>query len=493
MINQLTLQQLVDNFCCLSTTEPLSLMVSNLELDSRKITKNDTFVAIIGHAVDGRKFIDNAIRSGAHSVLAQAESKAENGNVELRNGAVIVYLYQLDLHLSAIAKKLYAYGNNTVIGVTGTNGKTTISQLIAQWLELMSMPSAIMGTNGNGFLNDLKQAANTTANAVDVQKILAELADLGARYTAMEVSSHGLVQGRVAKVPFRVGVFTNLSRDHLDYHGTMEGYAAAKQLLFTEHHCEYAVLNIDDVVSQSWLESRSDAITVSALGDTNASLWAQNIQYSESGITIEYDGVYGSGTLQAPLIGQFNATNLMLAFATLLTLGFEPQGLQQVAVQLQPVIGRMELFKAAGKPKVVVDYAHTPDALEKALQALRVHCTGKLWVIVGCGGDRDTGKRPMMAEIAERLADEVILSDDNPRSEDPQQIVSDMLKGMNNPHAAHVLHSRYQAAKFAVEKATEQDIILLAGKGHEDYQVIGTQSVHYSDRESAAQLLGEAL
>jgi UDP-N-acetylmuramoyl-L-alanyl-D-glutamate--2,6-diaminopimelate ligase len=246
-------------------------------------------------------------------------------------------------------------------------------------------------------------------------------------------------------------------------------------------------------VSQSWLTSRSDAITVSALGKTSASLWAKDIQYSESGITIEYDGKLGSGTLQAPLIGQFNATNLMLAFATLLTLGFEPQALQRVAVQLQPVIGRMELFKAKGKPKIVVDYAHTPDALEKALQALRVHCTGKLWVIFGCGGDRDTGKRPMMAEIAERLADEVILSDDNPRSEDPQQIVSDMLKGMVNPQTAHVLHSRYQAAKFAVEKATEQDIILLAGKGHEDYQVIGTQSVHYSDRESAAQLLGEAL
>ncbi|GAL36430.1 UDP-N-acetylmuramoylalanyl-D-glutamate-2,6-diaminopimelate ligase [Vibrio maritimus] len=499
MLTSLTLAKLLkpwlDNSSKLMADDTLgAINVSNLELDSRAIKQGDTFVAIIGHTVDGRLFIERAIQSGADSVIAQADAEHKHGEVTLVDGVPVVHIYQLDTLLSVMAARLFQY-RQQVIGVTGTNGKTTITQLIAQWIELVGDRAAIMGTTGNGFLNDLQEAKNTTGSAIDVQRILSQLDSQGAQYTAMEVSSHGLVQGRVAAVPFSLGIFTNLSRDHLDYHGTMEGYEAAKKLLFTGHHCEHAVLNVDDEVGRRWLSARSDAIAVSVEGHQlgEKGVWARSVDYSDGGISLEFDGCFGSGKLDAPLIGQFNASNVLLAFSALLALGFDKQALMDTAPRLQPVLGRMELFQTDDKPKLVVDYAHTPDALEKALQALRVHCDGQLWVIVGCGGDRDKGKRPMMASIAEQLADKVILSDDNPRSEDPKAIVEDMLAGMSVPEAALVEHQRFNATQLAVKHAKASDIILLAGKGHEDYQVIGNDNVHYSDRETAAQLLGLTL
>ncbi|CAH0527083.1 UDP-N-acetylmuramoyl-L-alanyl-D-glutamate--2,6-diaminopimelate ligase [Vibrio hippocampi] len=494
MRTSMTLASLLKPWLTASDSPLCDIPVNQLILDSRTVAEGDTFVAVIGHAVDGRLFIERAIDAGANSVIAQADSEHKHGEVQWHQDVPIVHIHGLDSLLSVIAARLYHY-DQQVIGVTGTNGKTTITQLIAQWIELLDQKAAVMGTTGNGFLHQLEEAKNTTGSAIDVQRSLAELDGKGAVYTAMEVSSHGLVQGRVAAVPFKLGVFTNLSRDHLDYHGNMQGYEAAKKLLFTGHHCELAVLNIDDEVGERWLADRRDAIAVSVEGkrvDQNG-LWATQVDYSDKGIALNFAGHFGEGALSAPLIGQFNASNLMLAFASLLSLGFDIKQLQQTASQLQPVLGRMELFHTLGKPKVVVDYAHTPDALEKALQALRVHCEGKLWVVVGCGGDRDKGKRPMMAAIAEQLADQVILSDDNPRSEDPALIIDDMLAGMQQPQQAKIEHSRYQAANYAVKHAGAQDIILLAGKGHEDYQVVGRESIHYSDRESAAALLGLTL
>ena len=376
--------------------------------------------------------------------------------------------------------------------MTGTNGKTTITQLIAQWLDLVGQRSGVMGTTGNGFLDDLQSAKNTTGSAIEIQRTLSELSAQDAAYTAMEISSHGLVQGRVKALKFAAGVFTNLSRDHLDYHGTMEEYALAKQSLFTQHHCQHAIINADDPVGLAWLSELPDAVAVSlnSMTDRANAVWASDVAYAETGIRMDFDGAWGTGSLQVPLIGQFNASNVLVAFATLLALGIDKQQLVESAPRLQPVIGRMELFQAPQKAKVVVDYAHTPDALEKALAALRVHCSGNLWAIFGCGGDRDKGKRPMMAETAEQFADKIIISDDNPRSEDPAEIVKDMLVGLKQPQAAYVEHDRYQAVKFALEQAGNNDIILLAGKGHEDYQVLKDETVHYSDRESALQLLG---
>ena len=469
--------------------------VENLQLDSRKVSASDVFVAIQGHAVDGRIFIDKAISSGAVAVIADASEENPHQHVEWRAGVPVIYLSEIGVQLSLLAARLYQFAPMQLIGITGTNGKTTISQLIAQWIDLAGKKAAVMGTTGNGFLNDLKPAVNTTGNAIEIQQTLSQLQQQGAQYTALEVSSHGLVQGRVKSLPFAAAAFTNLSRDHLDYHGSMEEYAEAKFSLFSQHDCQHKIINADDEVGRQWLKRLPDAIAVSLdkpqFSSTHHCLWANDVHYSDAGITLSIDGHWGKADLQAPLIGAFNASNLLVALATLLSLGFELDKLVQVAPQLTPVIGRMELFQAF-KPqaKVVVDYAHTPDALEKALMALRVHCQGKLWSIFGCGGDRDSGKRPMMTEISERLADESIITDDNPRSEDPAQIVADMLQGAVNPEQIHVIHSRYQACQYALQQAGENDIILLAGKGHEDYQIINGQTMHYSDRETAQALLG---
>ncbi len=468
-----------------------SITVTNLELDSRKITPGDTFVAVIGHATDGRNFISQAVKNGANAVIAQACSEHQHGTVTTVSECVVIYVAALDNRLSELSGRLYS-SSAQLIGVTGTNGKTTITQLIAQWIELLGKRAAVMGTTGNGFLDNLTVAANTTGSAVDIHKTVAGLSAQGADFVALEVSSHGLVQGRVKTLPFAVGVFSNLSRDHLDYHGTMQEYAKAKLSLFTEHDCKAVVMNADDKTGRQWLGKWNDAVAVSieCQPECRCSLWANRVSYSDSGISMSIDGYWGKGELTVPLIGAFNASNVLLSLATLLTLGFDKSVLLACAQQLQPVVGRMELFQNnPAQAKVVVDYAHTPDALEQALSALRVHCSGQLWVIFGCGGDRDSGKRPMMAEIAERLADKVILTDDNPRNEDPQRIFQDMLAGMTQPQLALTEHDRYQALKTAYHNASAQDIILLAGKGHEDYQVFQDQTVHYSDRESAMKIL----
>ncbi|MCG3758303.1 UDP-N-acetylmuramoyl-L-alanyl-D-glutamate--2,6-diaminopimelate ligase [Vibrio cincinnatiensis] len=465
-------------------------LVQQLQLDSRHIQPGETFIAIQGHAIDGRQFIDKAIEQGANLVLAQACEVFPHGHLEFKGRIPVLFLDALPAILSELAGRVYGGHHNQVIAVTGTNGKTTISQLIAQWLEAAGQKTAVMGTTGNGFLSSLRATPNTTGNAVEVQATLRQLAEDGACYTAMEVSSHGLVQGRVKTVPFVAGVFSNLSRDHLDYHGTMEAYAEAKLSLFTEHDCQQAIINVDDPVGASWGRRLPRAIGVSlhTQPNTQQALWATSVHYAENGISLDFSGEWGEGHLDVPLIGEFNAGNVLLALATLLSLGIDKNILLETATQLRPVVGRMELFRSRGQAQVVVDYAHTPDALEKALQALRVHCRGKLWVIFGCGGDRDKGKRPMMASIAEQFADEVILTDDNPRSESPDDIIQDMLAGLTHQQA-YVEHDRFKALAYALEHAIEDDIILLAGKGHEEYQILAHQTVHYSDRESARILL----
>ncbi len=490
----LSLTELLSPWLDCSSYEFSNLEIKELVLDSRQVRYGDTFVAVVGHAIDGRKFINKSIEQGASSVFAQADSKFPHGHIQIVNQIPVVYINGLDKILSELSGQLYSHNTTQLIGITGTNGKTTISQLIAQWVELLGKRAAVMGTTGNGFLDDLKSAKNTTGSAIDIQRTLSELAQAGAQFTALEVSSHGLVQGRVRALSFDVGVFTNLSRDHLDYHGTMYEYSLAKKQLFTAHQCQHAVINVDDSVGQAWVSDLANAVAVSLESKpmVSKSIWASKVSYSENGICLEFDGYWGKGVLHTGLIGQFNASNIVLALASLLSLGFDKKALLEVSDSLIPVIGRMELFQTANKAKVVVDYAHTPDALEKALTALRVHCKGELWAIFGCGGERDKGKRPMMASIGERLADHVILSDDNPRSEDPVMIIEDMLAGLDDRNKASVRHNRYDALEYALNHSRPIDIILLAGKGHEDYQVIGMETIHYSDRESAQTLLGLA-
>lgn len=478
--------------------EALQLLdVTELTLNSRKVTIGSVFVAVKGHQVDGRRFIDDAIASGASLVLAEADGVAEHGTITRNQQAYVIYLTQLNAMLSQLAGRFYHHPDQqlALYAVTGTNGKTTISQLLAQWANLLGYQAGVMGTTGNGLLNNLQPAANTTGSAIEIQQTLAQLVDLGADFAAMEVSSHGLVQHRVADLHFKASIFTNLSRDHLDYHGDMASYAQAKQSLFTQHDCGKAIINVDDAVGREWLLSLPDAVAVATdaeavVAHTGPKLWATEVIYSTQGVTVSFDSSWGAGVFTAPLVGSFNASNLLLALATLLATGHDLAKLLATAAELSAVIGRMEVFQSSDKPMVVVDYAHTPDALEKALQALRVHCDGKLWAIFGCGGDRDAGKRPMMAQAAERLADIAVLTDDNPRSEEPSAIMKDMVAGLTQPEQAHIIHDRRSAIAFAVEQAQTNDIILVAGKGHEDYQILADRTIHYSDRETVAELIG---
>ncbi|WP_202301215.1 UDP-N-acetylmuramoyl-L-alanyl-D-glutamate--2,6-diaminopimelate ligase [Dryocola clanedunensis] len=468
-----------------------------MTLDSRVAAAGDLFVAVVGHQADGRRYIPQAIAQGVAAVVAEADGVAQDGEIREMHGVPVIYLSQLHQRLSALAGRFYHEPSSALrlVGVTGTNGKTTTTQLLAQWATLLGETSAVMGTVGNGLLGQVIPTENTTGSAVDVQQILSNLHEQGASFAAMEVSSHGLVQHRVAALKFQASVFTNLSRDHLDYHGDMAGYEAAKWLLFSEHEAGQAIINADDEVGRKWLARLPDAVAVTMEDNLQSGcrgrwLKATNVHYHDGGATIQFSSSWGDGEIESRLMGAFNVSNLLLALATLLALGYPLQDLLKTAQRLQPVCGRMEVFTAPGKTTVVVDYAHTPDALEKALQAARLHCTGKLWCVFGCGGDRDKGKRPMMGAIAEQYADVVVVTDDNPRTEEPKAIVNDILAGMLDAGRAYVVAGRAEAVTNAIMQAKENDVVLVAGKGHEDYQIVGTRRLDYSDRVTAARLLG---
>ncbi|WP_340619514.1 UDP-N-acetylmuramoyl-L-alanyl-D-glutamate--2,6-diaminopimelate ligase [Xenorhabdus siamensis] len=475
------------------------LPLREMTLDSRKAAAGDLFVAVKGHQTDGRKYIPQAIAQGVTAVIAEAKGKADNGTIQEMHGVPVIYFDDLNNKLSKLAGEFYQHPGNKLklVGVTGTNGKTTTTQLLAQWSQALGETSAIMGTVGNGLLGMTVPSENTTGSAVDIQLDLQQLVDQQATFAAMEVSSHGLVQGRVAALPFQAAVFTNLSRDHLDYHGDMKNYEEAKWLLFSNHEVKQKIINADDEVGLKWLSCLPEAVAVTMenrLPERWQGRWlsAEEIRYHDKGASIAFTSGWGAGTIESPLMGAFNVSNLLLALATLLSLQYPLEKLLKTAACLMPVCGRMEVFSASGHPTVVVDYAHTPDALEKALVAARLHCKGQLWCVFGCGGDRDKGKRPLMGGVAEQEADRVVVTDDNPRSEEPQSIVADILAGFINPGSAMVIHGRVEAVTSAIMQAGEEDVVLVAGKGHEDYQLVGNRRLDYSDRLTVARLLGVA-
>ncbi|QIW15577.1 UDP-N-acetylmuramoyl-L-alanyl-D-glutamate--2,6-diaminopimelate ligase [Pasteurellaceae bacterium RH1A] len=478
--------------------------LNKMTLDSRAVEKGDVFIALKGHNVDGRTFIPKALEQGASLILAEADE----GQVEAEflagyekynldpNAPIVASVPHLHQILSELAGLFYGQPAEklTLVGITGTNGKTTTAQLLAQWHNLLGGKSAVMGTIGNGLYGQVTEAVNTTGSAVEIQANLASFVEQGADFCAMEVSSHGLAQYRAEALDFDVAIFTNLSRDHLDYHKTMEEYAQAKFRLFSELKAKAQVINADDETGHQWLSQLPNAIAVSTKPDyepTNEKwLKATEVKFTLQGATIAFDSSWGKGELKSRLIGAFNVSNLLTALAGLLALGVDLQKLVETAPLLSGVCGRMECITADDKPMVIVDYAHTPDALEKALEAARLHCEGELWCIFGCGGDRDRGKRPLMAQVAEKLADKVIATDDNPRTEEPSAIMADILAGFAKPEAVKVVHIREYAIEEAIKQAQAKDVILIAGKGHEDYQIIGTKKYHFSDQEVAKKYLG---
>jgi len=466
-----------------------AVLIRELTLDSRQVRPGDLFLAVPGGRQDGRAHIGDALARGAAAVAYEAE-----GAPVLAGHAVpLVAIKGLAGQLSAIAGRFYGEPGRALclIGVTGTNGKTSVSQLLAQALDLLGERCGIVGTLGSGFHDALQSSRHTTPDPLGVQATLAGLKQAGARAVAMEVSSHGLEQGRVAALDFDVAVFTNLSRDHLDYHGTMEAYAAAKARLFAWLGLGCRVLNLDDALGRRLAtEAQPSRLIGYSLEDSTAQLYCRQAHFDERGVRAEVVTQQGEGLLRSALLGRFNLSNLLAVVGALLGLGYGLDEILRVVPQLQPPPGRMQRLGGGGRPLVVVDYAHTPDALEKVLEALRPHVRGRLHCLFGCGGDRDRGKRPLMAAVAERLADDVLVTDDNPRNEPAPQIFVDIRSGLVAPDKALFMHGRGQAIAKLIAGAEADDILLLAGKGHEDYQEIEGVRHPFSDIDEAAKALG---
>ncbi len=475
-----------DIIASLKATCPSS---AGLTADSRRVRPGDVFLAYPGKSHDGRHHIADAVAAGASAVVWEPDGYGWPDRFTLPNLA----LPGLKAAAAALAAAWYGEpsGQLWMVGITGTNGKTSVSHWLGQAFTAVGRPTAILGTLGNGMPDALDPASHTTPDAVSLQALLARYRDAGAWGVAMEVSSHGLDQGRVDEVRFDVGVLTNLSRDHLDYHGDMESYAQAKARLFGWTGLRWAVLNTDDEFGRA-LSGRLQGSDVQLLGyglDAGADVRGEDLRLSANGLQMRITTPWGAAELASPLMGEFNAYNLLAALSALLASEMPFQDAMTQLSRVRAVAGRMQaLGGGAGQPLVVVDYAHTPDALEKTLLALKPITPERLVCVFGAGGGRDRGKRALMGGVAASLADQAIVTSDNPRNEDPAEIIADILAGM--PPGQTAIVERSEAIATAIREAGEGDIVLIAGKGHEDYQEVRGVRHPFSDVRAAETALG---
>lgn len=467
--------------------------VTGLALNSSDVEPGYVFLAVAGEAQHGLIFAEQAIEKGAAVIVYELHGGADK-LPQQRHNHLYIGVKNLREQLGEIASRFYRQPTRClhVIGITGTNGKTSCSQFLAQVIPACG----VIGTLGWGVPGFLRKTANTTPDALLLQRIMSDFVEQKITSVAMEVSSHGLAQGRVNGIVFSGAVFTNFSRDHLDYHGSMEAYVRAKLTLLQKPELKFVVVNADDAYSEQVIAAVKPGVaiwTFSAAGKNahrDLCVSAAKVMHSSAGLQFE---VFESGqrlAVKAPVFGEFNLENVMAVLTTLRAMGYPLADAAERMSLLQPVAGRMECIKAATdkQPLVFVDYAHTPDALAKVLAALRQHCAGLLWVVFGCGGDRDRGKRAQMGRIAEQWADHIVLTNDNPRSENAQRIIDDIQTGMDNSEAL-VIADRKQAITWAIEQAGQGDTVLIAGKGHEDYQEINGVRIPFSDTELVKQLL----
>ncbi len=463
----------------------LDTRIHGIQLDSRMVKRGDLFIALAGANTDASAHVAEAIERGANAVLVEGQEL--NGKVHESGQAIEMYLPNLRAIVGSLAERFFKLPSSDVrvVGVTGTNGKTSVTHYIAQMLNISGVKTGVIGTLGYGVPGSeagLLTLDRTTPNVVDVHRYLAALRDDGVSCVAMEVSSHGLDQGRVDNVKFHAAVLTNLTRDHLDYHGSMESYARAKRRLFEVSGLSFAVINLDDPVAPEFLSALGGdvkALGYSSLGAGDAVVTASTVGGSEY-VQAEIEAPKGKFSLRSSLVGRFNLDNLLAAIAVCDGLGVDADCLSN-ASKVTSVTGRMEVIDREGCPRVVVDYAHTPDALENLLAAVRPHCIGRVHLLFGCGGDRDTGKRADMARVAESLADRVVVTDDNPRNEDPAMIIKDILSGFTDSSLIDVIHSREVAIQQVISQAAVDDIVVLAGKGHEQYQEVLGERLLFSD------------
>jgi len=454
------------------------IAVTGVAMDSRALLPGDLFVALRGAGSHGLQFVQQAEASGASAVLHDGL-----GRVPGRSKIPLIEVPGLAARSGYLAALAYSQPSSRVdvLGVTGTNGKTSTVHFLAQALTAIGQRVGTQGTLGSGLYGQLRSGERTTPDAAQTQRWLAGMVAAGADCVAMEVSSHALVQGRVDGLRFRLALFTNLSRDHLDYHLDMEDYFQAKARLFSWPELDLAVINIDDPAGQRLFEMASATRRISYGLDPHADVRASEISLTTRGMSFQLHSADQQRLIELPLLGRFNLHNALGVAAGLLGLGHDMDVVARGLAALRPVAGRMQWIDADQRGAVVVDYAHTPEALELALQALRAHCEGTLRVVFGCGGDRDQGKRGPMGAIAEKLADEVIVSDDNPRTESAESIAEQILAGCVAADAVRVIHDRAAAIAAGLQSAASKDVLLIAGKGHERTQERDGQRREFDD------------
>ena len=458
---------------------------NNICDDSRYVNKGTVFFAVKGLSSDGCDFIESAINSGACAVVYEPPYDLSN----IETSIPIIAVDDLKLEIANIVSRHYESSINemSIIGVTGTNGKTTVSWLIHQGFKKIGYKSGYIGTLGYG-LENLNLNELTTPSCMKLHKILSEFQNSGVEYVVMEISSHAIDQKRIEGINFNTVIFTNLSRDHIDYHGNMENYGETKAKLFLERQSKIKIININDSFGRSLIERVDEEVISTSIEPINIDkdkfISVTKYETNGSGFDIDLKSSWGTFKTQVPLLGTFNIENVIQTIALFLSHGFSLSKIQTIIEGMKAPSGRMESVDVDNNhllPKVLVDFSHTPDALKLSLQSIRDHYDGKIWCVFGCGGDRDRGKRKMMGNIAERYADYVIVTSDNPRNENPEKIISDILEGISSK--VETIVSREEAINFAIMNANKNEIILIAGKGHESYQKIGEETLEFSDHK----------
>jgi len=477
----ITLAELLQGFAAAP-----AIPIQGISSDSRQLKPGDLFLACAGLSNHGLDFVGDAVSAGVAAIAWDSSTADFPAGVM---GVPMVAVEGLVQHVGEIANRFYGRPSDTVrvIGITGTNGKTTVAWLIAQCLENLDRHCGYIGTLGTGIGEIDGGEGMTTPGAIELHKNLADFRDQGAEYAALEVSSHALAQNRITGVALDTVMFTNLSRDHLDYHGDMESYAETKARLFLESNAKHRIINLDSEYGAQ-LASRcgQEVITVSTnidrVANGRAYVFVRSVVTMDSGSLVKVDSSWGDGEFALPLPGDFNVANAVIVLALLLQQGVPIDQACDVLSTVDAPLGRMQRIAGPiAAPSVYVDYAHTPAAIEVALRALRAHCKGQLWCVMGCGGDRDAGKRPHMGRAAERLADRVVITSDNPRSESPFEIIAEIVAGLADADHATIIEDRAVAIAWTIDAAAAEDVVLVAGKGHENYQLIGDQRRDFSD------------
>lgn len=449
--------------------------IRSIQYDSRRVGPGDVFVAIEGFETDGHKYIQNALDAGAAAVICQRPPNAEIPYVRVEDSRKALALMAAEYY-GRPAEKM------TVIGITGTNGKTTSTLLLKHVLEkCLDAKVGLVGTNGNMIGDREMDAERTTPESLELHALFADMLAAGCSHVVMEVSSHALALSRVFGIPFQVGVYTNLSQDHLDFHTDMDDYAAAKAMLFRQ--CGHAVINLDDAYSDRMCAAAS-AVTTYAIDKNEADLVAKDIRLGAGNVKFSALSTDRLQRVELQIPGRFTVYNALAVLGAALALGIGLSDASEALSTAKGVKGRVEVVETGRDFTILIDYAHTPDALENVLNAVRGFAPGRVVVLFGCGGDRDAKKRPLMGEIAVRLADFAVVTSDNPRTEDPGAIIKEILTGMEDTKTPYiVIEDRREAIAWALDHAEPDDVVILAGKGHETYQIVGHEKTHMDERE----------